>query len=163
MAMNNLTGTVRRVIETGDRWGYLIGDHKPSIRYGMIDPILRALGWRLWDPAQCRFEFGPNHRQPVDYALLDPNGDVAIFVQVETFPARRQHHRVRLGHRLRGLGHGVAVLTYGTRWEIYDLGLRTRTFDQKRVEVLYLDPMAPDAPEDIAQVMSRWLARSRWW
>ena len=39
-------------------------------RYALIDPILKALGWNLHDPAQVKFEFATANGR-TDYAMFD--------------------------------------------------------------------------------------------
>ena len=84
-------------------------------------------------------------------------------MDVETTTARRRDHRFRLWQRIRGIIHGVAVLTYGWQWEIYDLSIRARSLDQKLVARLVLDPGANDSPQIVAHGLNRWIARDQWW
>ena len=99
----------------------------------------------------------------VDYALFDQDGNIAILVVMGTEPARRRTDRQRLLARARGMNRGVAVLTYGTIWEIYDLHLRPMRFSDKLVESLYLDWDMPDEPEEIAEALYHWLRQDLWW
>ena len=65
--------------------------------------------------------------------------------------------------RARGMNRGVAVLTYGTQWEIYDLYLRAMRFADKLVERLSLGWEGPDDPEEVARALQSWLRQDLWW
>ena len=64
-----------------------------------------------------------------------------------------------MARRLYWLNQGVAVLTYGTHWEIYDLTLRTRGFATKLVETLVLNPNEPSEIQDVANALDYWLGK----
>ena len=57
---------------------------------------------------------------------------------------------------------GVAVLACGRSWEIYDLGIHARPFDEKRAAVLTLNQVSPDAATDAAHALHYWISRE-WW
>ena len=61
------------------------------------------------------------------------------------------------------MNRGVAVLTYGTIWEIYDLHLRPMPFTDKLIESLLLDWATLDDPEEVARALHHWLRQDLWW
>ena len=77
--------------------------------------------------------------------------------------ARRRNDRQRLMARARSMTRGVAVLTYGTQWEIYDLHLRVMRFSDKLVESLSMGRDMPDEPEEVAEALHHWLRQDLWW
>ena len=129
----------------------LVTDDEIGLRYAMIDPILRALGWNTALPWECR----PNSRLgrlgPLDYVRYDHAGVPAVLIEVETRVSRRREHRIRLWRQTRGMTGCLAVLTYGWEWEIYDIGIRGREFAHKRVDRLALDPQGGRQPHDFRQ------------
>ena len=131
MSVKKVEKAINEVLKTADNFGVPEKGDQLARRYRFVDPILRALGWRIHSPDECRLGFGLGWRGVVDYALLDGEGWAGVLIDVETWPARRRQHRNVLWRRVRGMRGGIAVLTYGLEWEIYDLSLRARSLDGK--------------------------------
>ncbi len=163
MSVADVERAVRLVMASAQEHGPWLAGNETAMRYALVDPILWALGWSTWAPLQCRPNFGLGQRGLADYALFDPDGNVAVLVTVGTVPARRRSDRQRLMAQARGMRQGVAVLTYGTRWEIYDLNLRATGFSDKLSESLSLGGEMPDDPEEVAQALHYWLRQELWW
>ena len=105
----------------------------------MIDPIIRALGWKTCDPKECHPEYprfqGDKERR-VDYALLlnrslecIGNGTVApdMIVEVKnpSVDLEASVEQLRRYTQARPLmKDGVAALTSGKEWWLYDIGHR---------------------------------------
>ncbi len=132
------------------------------MKYAVIDPILWSLGWCTWLPWECGPDFRLGRRGRVDYALFDDQGNIAVYINVQSSYTRRRYGRIRLRECVRGTTAGVGILIYGSSWELYDLSLRVRLFDDKRVGTLDIDRDAGDEPEIIAEVLSCWIGKSRW-
>ena len=165
MSVADVERAVRLVMANAQEHGQWLAGNETAVRYALVDPILWALGWSTWSPLQCRpnFDLGLDRRGLADYALFDPDGNFAVLVAVGTVPARRRSDRQRLMTRARGMRQGVAVLTYGTRWEIYDLNLRTGRFSDKLTESLSLGGDVSDDPEEVAHALHYWLRHELWW
>ena len=163
MSVADVQQAVLEVMEVAGEFADWFADRKADTRYAMVDPILWALGWRTWLPWECRLDFQLGNRGRVDYALLDPDGDIAVLVAARELRGRRSLDRQRLAQLSRGWTDGVAVLTYGSRWEIYDLGHRTLRFTDKCVANLVLDPETQDGAERCVQALHQWLRKDFWW
>ncbi len=163
MSVADVERAVQLVTANAQEHGQWLAGNETAVRYALVDPILWALGWSTWSPLQCQPNFNLGQRGPIDYALFDPDGNIAILVMVGTMPARRRSDRQRLMARARGMTRGVAVLTYGTQWEIYDLHLRVVRFSDKLVDTLFLGWEIPDEPEEVAQTLHHWLRQDLWW
>ena len=161
--VKDVESAVRLVTRSAEEHGRWITGSATAVRCALVDPILWALGWSTWLPAQCMPELNLRQRGVAHYALFDPDGHVAVPVMIGTQPWRRSVDRRWLRTHVRGMNQGVAVLTYGTRWEIYDLHLRARCFADKMVAQLILGCDAPDEPRDVASALHRWLHRDLWW
>ena len=163
MSVADVERAVRLVMANAQEHGQWLAGNETAVRYALVDPILWALGWSTWSPLQClpNFDLGP--RGVADYALFDPDGNIAVLMLVGTEPARRRSDRQRLMGRARGMNRGVAVLTYGTRWEIYDPHVRPTRFTDKLVESLSLEWERPDDPEEVAAALYHWLSQDLWW
>ena len=150
-------------MRTAEEHGQWIAGNETTVRYAMVDPILWSLGWSTWLPAQCVTGLDLRQRGVADYALFGPDGRLAILVKIETQPYRRSSDLHRLMTHVKGMSQGVAVLTCGARWEIYDLGLRAVKFADMMVERRILSPDTADEPCDIARALYRWMRRDLWW
>lgn len=137
--------------------------YQAALRDTMIQPILWSLGWCTWLPRECGPDFSLGRRGRVDYALLDTQGEIAVYICAQPSDTRRRYGRIRLRDCVRGANQGVGVLIYGSSWEIYDLSRRSRLFDDKRVGTLVIDLDLGDRAEHAAEVLSRWLHKNRWW
>lgn len=155
--------TVRHVMEATHEIASRPSRSEPAIRYAMIDPILWSLGWRTWLPWECGPELTLGRRGRVDYALFDDQGDIAVYINVQSSYTRRRYGRIKLRECVRGATYGVGVLIYGSSWEIYDLSRRTRLFDNKHVTTLKVRFEAGDEPGHVATVLAQWIAKARWW
>ena len=108
-------------------------------RYGIIDPIIRALGWDTANPKECHPEYPRGeYGDRVDYALfahLDmlevlakgmPEPDIIIEAKALNRPLLDEHfdklrEYTQAYPRMSG---GVAVLTNGIEWRLYPVGPR---------------------------------------
>ena len=163
MSVSHVERAVRSVMANAEEHGRWPAGNELAVRYALVDPVLWSLGWSTWSPLQCRPGFNLGQRGFADYALFAPDGNVAVLVVVGTEPMRRGSDRQRLMARARGMHRGLAVLTYGTRWEIYDLHIRGMRFTDKLVESLSLGWDIPDDPEEVARALYHWLRRELWW
>ena len=163
LSVQHVEKMIHHASKTAEEFGVQGKGNELALRYEFVDPVLRALGWRIHSPAECRLEFKLGWRGQVDYALLDSNGAATVLINVEKWPARRRQHRHLLWRRVGGLRGGLAVLTDGLEWEIYDLSLRARSLDAKRVVWLALDVEGEASPNLLASLLHRWLARENHW
>ena len=161
--IDGIENTVRQVMESTHEITRLPSRSAPAMRYAMIDPILWSLGWRTWLPWECGPEFTLGRRGRVDYALFDDQGEIAVYINVQSSYTRRRFGRNRLRECIRGATYGVGILIYGSSWELYDLSRRTRLFDDKCVATLVVDLENGHEPGHIASVLSQWIDKTRWW
>lgn len=107
-------------------------------KYGIIDPIIRSLGWNTAEPRECHPEYprGENGDR-VDYALfarLDmaklQEGDMpppCIIVEAKKLGAHLDEYLDKLREYTKAYPRttgGVAVLTNGVEWRLYQVGSR---------------------------------------
>ena len=153
MVVASAEKTLREATGTVEEFADWLNGYPTAVRYAVVDPLMWAPGWRTHQPAECFPDFRLGRHGQVDYALFDREGDIAVLIDVGATYARRLHDRNLSADRLRGMTGGMAVLTYGWRWEIYDLSPRSRRFDDKRVEELTLDPEPPERLERVARAL----------
>ena len=163
MSVDEIENAVHQVVQAMRLGGSQVGDDEIAMRYAIIDPILRGLGWNTALPWECQPNASLGRLGPLDYVLYDQDGSPAVLIEVELRVSRRRQDRTRLWRQTRGLTGCLAVLTYGWEWEIYDLSIPAREFTRKWVERLVLDPRAGDDPEIFARGLHQWLSKDLWW
>ena len=120
-------------------------------RYAVIDPVITALGWDTSDPKECHPEYwrfrGDEAADRADYALfgtpdLDAigNGTMApnVIIEAKRLNVALEEHVGQLQRYVGAdprMGTGVAVLTNGREWWLYDLDRRGAFADKQ------LDPI----------------------
>ena len=139
-----------------------MSEHETANRYAVIDPILWALGWQTWLPRECRVEVKRGNQGRADYLLLDGEEKPVIVIEAKGLYGGSNYSptnfRRTLASYARGITYGLAVLTNGWDWEIYDLGKHGVSFHQKKQEKINFD----DGPEKAAKVLHEWLRKERW-
>ena len=140
MSVSAVDTAIRKIREVVKEWdavglNYWREDHT---RYGVIDPIIRELGWDTSDPKECHPEYPRPYREGrVDYALFGTpdvesigNNCVPADVVIESKALREPLDDEEIS-QLQGyveasprMRNGVAVLTNGNEWCVYDLTKR---------------------------------------
>ena len=102
--------------------------HEAGTRYYVIDPILRALGWKLDDPNQCMVEEWrslDNQRRVADYVLLNRARQIVVLIEAKGFSKTKLHgwteENQLKDYALGNADAKVAVLTNGESWYFYDV------------------------------------------
>ena len=142
MTVDNVKTAIEDALRVIDEWkqaSQYLGDidwREEHTRYAIIDPIIRALGWRTEDPKECHPEYPRSYNGGrVDYALFGN-------LDLQTLPGRRipapdiiieakslttnfaEAHITQLQRYVNGplrMTEGAAVLTNGVIWRIYKL------------------------------------------
>ena len=165
--------SIRKVEEAIRRVRQQLTDYpKSDYRYNeattrnvVINPMLEALGWDLRNLDQCGYEIDAEGelwgRKPADYVLAAPNGRTVIVIEAKQMYNRlaTEREEEQLSGYAEGLLSGVAVLTNGTDWYIYNLRMRGSFFDKLVGEVNLLEGDVPEA----ARTLRKWLDVGQWW
>ena len=163
MRLNDVEDAIRNVLRSAEAFGDGLARREALVRSAMVEPILWSLGWRTWLPWECRPDFTLGRPGSNDYVLFNRDGEVVVAMLIRPIPPRLEQDRMRLRERTRTMTQGIAVLTYGWEWGVYDLEDRARSFLGRRVERLDLDSDAPQNVEQVAEGLYWWLGRDRWW
>ena len=145
-----------------DRYDY----NEATTRNVLVNPMLKALGWDLRNLDQCRYEIDPGPGQWTmnfaDYVLKDGDGKTVVVVEAKRLANRLTAESVeeQLKWYVRGLDSGVAVLTNGIDWVIYDLSLPGDFPDKFACELPLLEYWNTF---EAARILCRRLDASRWW
>ena len=103
-----------------------VNNHETSTRYMVIDPVLRALGWDLSDPADCVVEYAVSRRAHypaarVDYVLKDASNKPAIVIEAKRIDVESNNEDAlnQMERYLQDIPTAtVAVVTNGQYWTI---------------------------------------------
>ena len=156
----NITSAVKRCRETISEFADLIARHETNTRYTLIDPILWALGWETWNPRQCELEYRPEGQIRVDYALFNRQGTQVIAIEAKRLGHIGPQSSAQLAKYTDQLPEGIAVLTDGDQWIIYNLAKPGAELHQR------LDSQLRITQHDSSHVATRFrktLQRNLWW
>lgn len=166
MSIREVEDAVRRVrkqFTDYPRSDYLYNE--ATTRNVVINPMLEALGWDLRNLDQCGYEIDPKGelwgKKPADYVLGAPSGRTVVVVEVKRTANRlsTEKEEEQLEGYVEGILSGVAVLTNGTEWYIYNLRKRGCLSDRLVGEVRLLDGNI----RETARTLHGWLDASNWW
>ena len=138
--------------------------NEATTRYAIIDPILRALGWKLDDPSHCQVEqwqerAGKEYSGRSDYLLIKDGSPVVV---IEAERLSKGMNGWTEENQLRGYSSSseseLAVLTNGLAWYFYPLNEVGAMFGYKRLPDVDLYNLNPD---ENARELKRALSRRR--
>ena len=88
-------------------------------RMALINPLLQVLGWDTSDPGLVTPEYSLSNGR-ADYALLDDQGKVIVFLEAKRLGEQLARHRSQVDDYARDIGCRYPALTDGNNWEVYD-------------------------------------------
>ena len=136
----------------------IVRRHEICTRYAVIDPILRALGWKIHDPMEVEVEYRRGkQRGRVDYALFNQDAKPVVLLEAKRWNTNLSEHTGQVARYARGMRQGAACITDGWEWDIYDLS-RRGSFPSKFVKSVNLFDN-----KDAATVLHRWLSKAQRW
>ena len=175
MSVATVEKTIREVNRRISEWNEVgLPDwREDQTRYGIIDPIIHALGWDTADPKECHPEYPRSDSgDRVDYAFflhLDmakvrEDGMLApdIIIEAKRLGEPLDVHVDKLREYVQTqprMAGGVAVLTNGVEWRLYPVGERGGLPRKLRDEDLV--NIQEWRPKQAAQTLNRQLGRRR--
>ena len=137
MTVEPVEEKIRHALNMIEEWDEANLPYWPEIhiRYAVVDPIIRALGWNTEDPKECHPEYPRwygNKNGKVDYALFKVRSVKEMMedspppvIMIETKPLKvdldRYNTQLRMFMRASPeMTDGIVVLTNGRRWRLYD-------------------------------------------
>ncbi len=156
----------RKQLELFDRHDYEYNE--TTTRYVLIDPLVRASGWDIHDLDQCTFEWSMPRRSPIgrsDYVLWDSDDESVIVIEAKSIgialKTRPPSIERKLAGYTRGMKRGVAVLTNGLCWHLYELDSSRRAFKNKHVAEVDIRE-GYGSISGAAKTLHEWLNKDRW-
>ena len=141
-------------------------------RYAIIDPIIRALGWDTEDPKECypEYDLSEGNTRP-DYALFGDWGvediaesEIAPVVMIEAKTLRRNlmdefvDKLEQYTKEEPRMTEGVAVLTNGGEWRLYEVEGRRKLANKLIAEIDIIQGNRIEA----ARTLHKHLGRRQW-
>ena len=155
----------RRVIEKyGEQYWIM---KELGTRFYIIDPVLRALGWQLNDPDQCRFEEwrergADEYKGQLDYALYSGGKPVVLIETKSLKTGLNGYSQENQLARYKRSGEMVGVLTNGQEWYFYDLP-KTSPFAYKCVNPACPISILDQDTNKVASRLTKYMRRDRDW
>ena len=165
MSIRSVARAIRQVraqledYPTSDYWY-----NEATTRLTLIDPMVKSLGWDLYDLYQCGYEIDPKGeewgKKPADYVLGAPSGRSVVVIEAKHLNlALGTADQDQLAGYVDGLPSGYAVLTNGDVWRVYNLRKRGDFADKSVCEVSVFS----DAIQATARTLHDCLGAHRWW
>ena len=109
-------------------------ENETRTRMALIDPLLRALGWDVFDPEVVKPEYKVEGGW-ADYALLRADGRPAATVEAKKLGEVLSSHRMQMLNYANASGIDYAGLTDGDHWELYSVFEPGPLHARKKLEI----------------------------
>ena len=139
-APRDLVGCIEVLKERMQSYRAALEENEMRTRVALIDPLLRALGWDVSDPAMVMPEYKVGNKS-ADYALLRSDGMPAATLEAKRLGEPLGSHWMQMLNYANASGIEYAGITDGNHWELYDV-FKRGTLEERRI----LDASIADAP-----------------
>lgn len=119
MLLGELVGCIELLQERIRSHRDALRENETRTRMALIDPLLRALGWDVFDPGMVKPEYKVEGGW-ADYALLRSDGRPAATVEAKKLGEALSSHRMQMLNCANASGIEYAGLTDGNHWELYN-------------------------------------------
>ena len=168
-SVENAIRRVRQQLEVYDRENYGWSYNETGTRYILIDPVLKALGWDIYDMDQCGVEWPMPPHKPMgraDYVLGNRHDDIVIVIEAKrvdvSVGGEPRRFESKLTSYTRGMKTGVAALTNGLIWRLYELDSTRKALRNRRSERVDIREGYGTISES-ARLLHEWLDKDKWW
>ena len=119
MLLGELVGCIELLQERIRSHRDALRENETRTRMALIDPLLRALGWDVFDPGMVKPEYKVEGGW-ADYALLRSDGRPAATVEAKKLGEALSSHRMQMLNYANASGIEYVGLTDGNHWELYN-------------------------------------------
>ena len=144
MPLDDLVSVVETLQKRIQEHGATLRENETRTRLALIDPLLRALGWDVSDPALVTPEYNVSGRW-ADYALLGHDGKPAATVEAKKLGESLASHRMQMLNYSNALGVDYAGLTDGNHWELYVVFQRGQLEERRILDVSIANALAHES------------------
>lgn len=131
MTIDDLAGVIETLQQRIQQHGPALRENEIRTRIALIDPLLRALGWDVSDPALVTREYAVSDGG-VDYALLGVDSKPVALLEAKHLDEALTAHRMQMVNYASVSGVPYAVLTDGNHWELYEV-FAQNLFEERRL------------------------------
>ncbi len=131
MLLDELVGVIDLLQKRIRSHEAVLRGHETRTRVGLIDPLLKALGWDVSDPGVVTPEYKVRDKR-ADYALLGLDDKPAATVEAKRLGEPLNAHEVQMITYSNISGIDYAGVTDGNHWELYDV-FRKGTLEERRM------------------------------
>ncbi|PSO05545.1 hypothetical protein B9Q13_01585 [Candidatus Marsarchaeota G2 archaeon ECH_B_SAG-G16] len=118
IAIEEIVGVVQKIVQRIQSYKGELSKNEALVRYSLIDPFLRSLGWDTEDPGQVIPEFSIEAGRP-DYALFAQNKSKPIaFIGAKKLGSNEDLEKQVTYCVNKGVKY--FIVTDGNKWEVYD-------------------------------------------
>lgn len=118
--LSNLRDVLAQAKYSASQYSQQFQSDEAGTRLALIDPVLSALGWQLWNPLMVRVE-STIQSYRADYILLDSGQSPYIIVEAKPLGAKiTSTERGQLFAYAAAFGANSAFITNGSDWEHYE-------------------------------------------
>ena len=143
MWLDELNDLVVELSTKIDQHREILRKSESATRYGLIDPLLTALGWDLSDPAQVLTEYNSGHGR-ADYAMAPGSGPPSLVVEAKSLHTPTAQGIAQSINYCLQDGIKYFVITNGNDWEVYETH-RPVPMQDKRVTAFKITDMNQSA------------------
>ena len=134
MVLGELVGCIELLQERIRSHRDTLQENETRTRMALIDPLLRALGWDVFDPEVVTPEYKAGGGR-ADYALLRADGQPAATVEAKKLGETLSSHRMQMLNYANASGIEYAGLTDGDHWELYSVFEPVPLDDKRKLKV----------------------------
>ena len=140
MGLDDLVGCIELLKDRMRSYRTALGENEIRTRVALVDPLLRALGWDVSDPAVVMPEYKVGNKS-ADYALFRSDGNPAATLEAKKLGEPLGSHWMQMLNYANASGIEYAGISDGNHWELYDV-FKRGTLEERRI----LDVSIADAP-----------------
>ena len=134
MLLGELVGCIELLQERIRSHRNALRENETRTRMALIDPLLRALGWDVFDPEVVKPEYKVEGGW-ADYALLRADDRPAATVEAKKLGEVLSTHRMQMLNYANASGIEYAGLTDGDHWELYSVFEPGPLHARKKLEI----------------------------
>ena len=131
MGLDDLAGCIELLKERMQSYRTDLEENEIRTRVALIDPLLRALGWDVSNPAVVTPEYKVGNKS-ADYALLRSDSKPAATLEAKKLGEPLGSHWMQMLNYANASDIEYAGITDGNRWELYDV-FRRGTLEERRI------------------------------
>ena len=124
--LDDLAQSIETLQERIRTHGKSIGEYESRTRVALIDPMLCALGWVVYDPSRVQIEPRTANGGWADYALLGSNGRPVVFVEAKALSVTKPPVLQTVSYAVAENTTNAAKVSYcawtnGDEWVVLDV------------------------------------------